>query len=177
MGWTFAFIAVVSLTIFPGASIAGTDHSTSKRVRHKTRVRHRSIRSRHSSKHRAKHRSHRRSRRRTSQLHPTAERYKQIQTALASKGYYQGDIDGKWGPDSIYALQQFQTDCGIENEGKITALALIGLGLGPKHMNALRPGASSEKGSAASDSEISEGEHARTAPQEDQATGDPPGVN
>jgi peptidoglycan hydrolase-like protein with peptidoglycan-binding domain len=52
---------------------------------------------------------------------------------LKGKGYYLGAIDGQWGPESISALQRFQTARGIDNEGKITALALIGLGLGPKY--------------------------------------------
>jgi peptidoglycan hydrolase-like protein with peptidoglycan-binding domain len=73
------------------------------------------------------------------QLHPTAKRYRQIQKALADKGYYHGKIDGKWGPVSISALQRFQTKQGLENEGKITALALIGLGLGPKHTHTIMP--------------------------------------
>jgi peptidoglycan hydrolase-like protein with peptidoglycan-binding domain len=64
-------------------------------------------------------------------------RYKQIQQALKDKGYYHGEIDGKWGPESVSALQRFQTEQGIENEGKITALGLIGLGLGPKHAHAI----------------------------------------
>jgi peptidoglycan hydrolase-like protein with peptidoglycan-binding domain len=73
------------------------------------------------------------------QLHPTVARYKQIQQALKDKGYYHGKIDGYWGPNSVSALQRFQTEQGIENEGKITALALIGLGLGPKHAHAITP--------------------------------------
>lgn len=72
-------------------------------------------------------------------MHPTAKRYQQIQQALADKGYYDGKIDGKWGPVSISALQRFQTKQGLENEGKITALALIGLGLGPQHTDTIMP--------------------------------------
>jgi peptidoglycan hydrolase-like protein with peptidoglycan-binding domain len=110
-------------------------------------------------------------------LHPTAKRYKEIQQALANKGYYRGEIDGKWGPGSTSALQRFQTDQGIENEGKITALALIGLGLGPKHLNALQPGASPEERSPADDSEISEREQTPTSPRDDDPSADPPRVN
>jgi peptidoglycan hydrolase-like protein with peptidoglycan-binding domain len=72
-------------------------------------------------------------------MRPTAARYRQIQKALADKGYYHRKIDGKWGPASISALQRFQTKQGLENEGKITALALIGLGLGPKHTHTIMP--------------------------------------
>lgn len=89
-------------------------------------------------------------------MHPTAARYKQIQQALADKGYYHGEIDGEWGPQSISALQRFQTERGIENEGKITALALIGLGLGPKHTHSIVPVLSPETAASDDDSEISE---------------------
>jgi peptidoglycan hydrolase-like protein with peptidoglycan-binding domain len=90
-------------------------------------------------------------------LHPTAARYRQIQQALASKGYYRGEIDGKWGPESVAALQQFQTEQGIENQGKITALALIGLGLGPKHKHTTIPVVSAETAQPADDSETNGG--------------------
>ncbi len=108
-------------------------------------------------RHTRRQRRHRRARRRTYQLHPTAARYKQIQQALADKGYYHGEIDGAWGPHSVSALQRFQTAQGIENEGKITALALIGLGLGPKHTHSVVPVVAPEASQPADDSEMSEG--------------------
>ena len=126
----FLLVAAISLTILPTISRAASHHSVSKRVQHRSRTSRRRARSRR------KH-SRRRSRARAYQLHPTAERYKQIQQALADQGCYDGDIDGIWGPESVAALQRFQTERGIENEGKITALALIGLGLGPKHTSAI----------------------------------------
>jgi hypothetical protein len=66
------------------------------------------------------------------QMRPTAERYKDIQQALADKGYFKGEVTGEWGPDSIDALQRFQTDNKLPNDGKINSLSLIQLGLGPK---------------------------------------------
>lgn len=69
-------------------------------------------------------------------LHPDAARYKEIQQALADKGYYKGEIDGHWGDDSVSALKTFQADQKLPDDGKISALALIGLGLGPKHESA-----------------------------------------
>jgi peptidoglycan hydrolase-like protein with peptidoglycan-binding domain len=122
---TFFLVAAVSLVIFPIISRAAAHHSVSKRAQSRSRPRRRH--------------SRRYSRVRTYQLHPTVERYKQIQQALADKSCYHGDIDGIWGPESISALQRFQTEQGIENEGKINALALIGLGLGPKHAGAIPP--------------------------------------
>jgi peptidoglycan hydrolase-like protein with peptidoglycan-binding domain len=67
------------------------------------------------------------------QLHPTPERYKEIQHALADKGYYKGEVNGQWGDDSTEALKRFQTDQKLVNDGKISSLSLIQLGLGPKH--------------------------------------------
>jgi peptidoglycan hydrolase-like protein with peptidoglycan-binding domain len=67
------------------------------------------------------------------QLHPDPERYRQIQQALADKGYYKGQVNGEWGDDSVEALKKFQADRKIDEDGKINSLSLIGLGLGPKH--------------------------------------------
>jgi murein L,D-transpeptidase YcbB/YkuD len=71
--------------------------------------------------------------RRTSQVHPTPERYKEIQQALADKHYFSGSVDGNWGQDSVDALKRFQHDQNLTEDGKIGSLSLIALGLGPKH--------------------------------------------
>jgi hypothetical protein len=71
---------------------------------------------------------------RNRQMAPTADRYKEIQSALASKGYLQPDqATGAWNQASIDALKKFQADQKIESSGKINSLSLIALGLGPKH--------------------------------------------
>jgi hypothetical protein len=67
------------------------------------------------------------------QQHPDTERLVQIQRALAEKGYFKGEPNGAWDADSVAALKQFQTERNLPPDGKITALSLIGLGLGPKH--------------------------------------------
>lgn len=67
------------------------------------------------------------------QVHPDAARYKEIQQALAEKGYFKGEVNGLWGDDSAGAMKQFQADQKLPDDGKISAPALIGLGLGPKH--------------------------------------------
>lgn len=154
----FLFLVAIGLTILPAGAIAASRHSASKRTQQKSRVSHRRTRVRSTSKHTRRRRHSRRSRRtrvRRYQLHPTAARYRQIQQALASKGYYHGELDGKWGPESIAALQQFQTEQGIDNQGKITALALIGLGLGPKHKHATIPMESTETARSLDDSDAS----------------------
>ena len=67
------------------------------------------------------------------QLHPDPERYQQIQQALAERGYFKGEVNGQWNDDSIDALKRFQTDQKLDADGKLDALTLTGLGLGPKH--------------------------------------------
>jgi hypothetical protein len=69
----------------------------------------------------------------TYQLHPDPERYVQIQQALADRGYFKGAADGQWGEDSVDALKRFQADQKLPDDGKLGALTLTGLGLGPKH--------------------------------------------
>lgn len=73
---------------------------------------------------------------RSFQQAPTPDRYKEIQQALASKGYYKGDPNGEWGSDSVDALKRFQTDQSLMPDGKINSLSLIALGLGPKRLTA-----------------------------------------
>ena len=63
---------------------------------------------------------------------PSPERYKDIQQALAGKGYFQGEPNGQWGPDSADALKRFQADQNLASDGKLNSLSLIALGLGPK---------------------------------------------
>ena len=70
---------------------------------------------------------------------PTKERYQQIQQALASKGYFSGEANGQWGPDSAEALKRFQADQNLTPDGKLTSLSLIALGLGPKRLSAQTP--------------------------------------
>jgi peptidoglycan hydrolase-like protein with peptidoglycan-binding domain len=74
--------------------------------------------------------------RRSTQQAPTPERYKEIQQALASKGYLHGEPSGKWDADSADALKRFQTDQNLSPDGKINSLSLIALGLGPKRLAA-----------------------------------------
>ncbi len=70
--------------------------------------------------------------RRVAQQQPTPERYKEIQQALAEKGYFHGSVDGVWGADSTEALKRFQREQNLEDDGKIGSLSLIALGLGPQ---------------------------------------------
>lgn len=77
---------------------------------------------------------------RNRQMAPTSERYRQIQEALASKGYLQAeDATGSWNQNSIDALKRFQAAQNIESNGKINSLSLIALGLGPKRDAVVKP--------------------------------------
>jgi len=65
---------------------------------------------------------------------PTQDRYKQIQEALAAKGYLSAEqANGQWNEASVDALKRFQAAQNIESNGRINSLSLIALGLGPKH--------------------------------------------
>jgi peptidoglycan hydrolase-like protein with peptidoglycan-binding domain len=73
---------------------------------------------------------------RTRQQNPTPERYKEIQQALADKGYLKGEPSGVWDAASVDAMQRFQSDQKLTATGKINAPSLIGLGLGAKSAGA-----------------------------------------
>ena len=64
------------------------------------------------------------------QLAPTPERYKEIQQALAAKGYLKAEPNGVWDGQSVEALRQFQIDSKLSPTGKISSASLISLGLG-----------------------------------------------
>jgi peptidoglycan hydrolase-like protein with peptidoglycan-binding domain len=74
--------------------------------------------------------------RRSFQQAPTPDRYKEIQQALASKGYLHNEPNGEWGAESSEALKRFQADQNLTPDGKINSLSLIAMGLGPKRMTA-----------------------------------------
>jgi peptidoglycan hydrolase-like protein with peptidoglycan-binding domain len=64
------------------------------------------------------------------QMAPTPDRIEEIQSALASNGYYQGTPNGKWDSITVAAMQKFQGDHGLDANGKLDALSLQKLGLG-----------------------------------------------
>jgi hypothetical protein len=66
------------------------------------------------------------------QTSPTPDRYREIQDALAAKGYLKTPSSGVWDKDSMDAMQRFQQDQNLEPTGKLTAKSLGALGLGPK---------------------------------------------
>lgn len=117
MAWLLVAVLFAVLAAPSGFAAAAKTHS---KTHHKRT-------SRHYRRRRVVHRS-------SYQTHPTPERYKQIQQALADKGFFKGDVNGVWGADSTDALQRFQTAQKLpSDDGKIDSLSLIALGLGPKH--------------------------------------------
>jgi len=82
-----------------------------------------------------------------SQTRPSRERYQQIQQALAKAGFDPGPADGAWGPNSEDALQDFQEARGLEPTGRIDALSLIQLGLGPQYETPDTPAENTNSGS------------------------------
>jgi hypothetical protein len=76
---------------------------------------------------------------RSRQLAPTPERYKEIQSALAQRGYLKKDANGVWDSDSTDAMRRFQQDQNLEPSGKLNSLSLIALGMGAKHPSASAP--------------------------------------
>ena len=68
---------------------------------------------------------------RNRQLAPTSDRYREIQQALASKGYLKSTPNGAWDGESQEALKRFQADQHLDQTGKLNSLSLIALGLGP----------------------------------------------
>ena len=79
--------------------------------------------------------------RRSAQREPTPERYKEIQQALAERGYFRGEPDGEWGAESVDALKRFQREQKLTEDGKLGSLTLIALGLGPRRAEPLEKAA------------------------------------
>ena len=77
---------------------------------------------------------------RNRQMSPAPERYREIQQALAGKGYLKAeDANGTWTPASAGALKKFQSEQNLDASGKINSLSLIALGLGPKRESGVAP--------------------------------------
>ena len=46
---------------------------------------------------------------------------RRVQTALVRLGYYDGTIDGIFGPDSRAAIRRYQHELGADMSGRLTA--------------------------------------------------------
>jgi hypothetical protein len=97
------------------------------------------------------------------QLTPTSDRYKEIQKALADRGYLKTEPTGTWDSASQQAMRNFQSDKKLDPSGKITAASLIGLGLGGKKET--QSPASSNTPTAAAPGQSQEMPRATTSPE------------
>jgi peptidoglycan hydrolase-like protein with peptidoglycan-binding domain len=52
-----------------------------------------------------------------------------IQQRLADRGYYNGQVDGLWGPRTTQSVSAFQAANDLPSDGKLTHATLDGLGL------------------------------------------------
>ncbi|HWF13942.1 MAG TPA: peptidoglycan-binding domain-containing protein [Candidatus Acidoferrales bacterium] len=64
------------------------------------------------------------------QAAPTADRIKEIQSALQKDGSYDGEPTGKWDAATTDAMKKYQDKNGVNPTGKIDAVSLNKLGLG-----------------------------------------------
>lgn len=64
---------------------------------------------------------------------PSADRYREIQQALAKRGFLKSEPTGVWDTAASEAMRQFQESNNLKASGKVDSLSLIALGLGPKH--------------------------------------------
>jgi peptidoglycan hydrolase-like protein with peptidoglycan-binding domain len=70
---------------------------------------------------------------RNRQTVPSPDRYREIQSALAARGFLASeDATGNWNQASTDALKRFQQEQNLDATGKVNSLSLIALGLGPK---------------------------------------------
>ena len=67
---------------------------------------------------------------------PSPERYREIQQSLADKGFFKGEVNGSWAPESVAALKDFQRSQSLDADGRLGSLSLIALGLGPRRITA-----------------------------------------
>jgi peptidoglycan hydrolase-like protein with peptidoglycan-binding domain len=67
----------------------------------------------------------------------------EIQTALKNAGYYTGNIDGKMGPETKAAIEEFQKTNGLKADGKVgtKTWALLRKHLNPKPSKTTKPAA------------------------------------
>lgn len=63
---------------------------------------------------------------------PSSDRIREIQSALAARGFYNGAPTGIMDADTVSALQRFEASQNLKSDGRIDSLVLIALGLGPK---------------------------------------------
>ena len=71
------------------------------------------------------------SQQRLARLHLAPERVQEIQRALASQGYFEGEPTGEWDAGTRQAMLRYQSSHGFPPTGLPEAKSLMKLGLGP----------------------------------------------
>ncbi len=61
---------------------------------------------------------------------PSSDRFREIQEALAQKGYLTTPPTGAWDQNAQDAMRKFQADQNLSVSGKLSSRSLIALGLG-----------------------------------------------
>ncbi len=56
--------------------------------------------------------------------------YYDLQVVLAREGYYDGDVDGIWGPQSRSSLRRYQVDQGWRNDDQVDGRLIVNFNLG-----------------------------------------------
>jgi peptidoglycan hydrolase-like protein with peptidoglycan-binding domain len=143
---TFAALMAVLILAVPGINASQKAKSAASKKPAATAKKHTAKTTTH--RRTTRHSRRRRQSWRYGQMEPTPERYKEIQQALIDKGYLAGPADGKWGAECSTGLKKFQQDQHLDPTGKLDALSLIALGLGPKR-EPLRPNAVPNSAAAA----------------------------
>lgn len=157
-----ALAALVALSTYAGAT-APTTSKKKKTTRRTNPTSHVSSTNRTKKSGSAKGRSRTAHRGTPRQLTPTPDRYKEIQKALADRGYLKNEPTGTWDSASQEAMRNFQNDQKLDPSGKITASSLIKLGLGPK--NETQATASSNTPRAAEPTPSPDAPRATTSPE------------
>jgi len=130
-------IACLGILIL-GAGIAG---ATVKPVRHKSSSARKAVSSSNphlqlaSAKSRKSHKS--KVKKVRGQQVIQGDRAREIQTALAREGYLKGEPSGLWDQPTKDAMTRYQAEHGWQTKTLPDSRALIQLGLGPSHENAI----------------------------------------
>lgn len=66
-----------------------------------------------------------------------SDRAREIQTALIKQNYMSGEPSGQWDAETQAAMQKYQSDHGWQTKLTPDSRALIKLGLGPDHSDAI----------------------------------------
>lgn len=64
-----------------------------------------------------------------------------IQARLRSLGFYDGGIDGQWGPETQVSVKRLQQNRGFQPTGQLDAQTVRAMGLDPNNLSAPHPSA------------------------------------